>query len=179
MTHYTLFTTALGTCGIAWSTAGISAVQLPEESAEATRRRLLHKAPHAVEEEPTDAVRSIIERIRTLLTGQRTDLADIQLDDSDVPEFNRRVYALARQIPPGATRTYGSIAKELGDPLLAQQVGVALGRNPFPIIIPCHRVLAANGKLGGFSAPGGVDTKKRMLLIEGALPDEPLSLFGT
>jgi methylated-DNA-[protein]-cysteine S-methyltransferase len=112
-----------------------------------------------------------------LLEGDAVDLRDVVVDLEGVPDFARRVYMIAREIEPGATRTYGSIATELGDRMLAQEVGQALGRNPVPVIIPCHRVLAANGKLGGFSAPGGSETKRRMLMIEGALPNEPLGLF--
>ncbi len=178
MTNFTLFDTTIGTCGIAWSGAGVTGVQLPEGSLATTRARLLHRNAGA---EPTSApssVQSIIDSIIALFNGKAIDLTAVQLDDAHVPDFNRRVYAITRAIPLGSTRTYGSIASELGDPLLAQQVGQALGRNPFPIIVPCHRVLGANGKLVGFSAPGGVDTKRRMLLIERALPDEPLSLFS-
>ena len=112
-----------------------------------------------------------------LLDGEAASLTDVALDESGIPEFHRRVYEVARMIPVGATSTYGAIANTLGDARLAQEVGVALGRNPIPIITPCHRVLGADGKLVGFSAPGGTQTKRRMLLIEGALPDEPLDLF--
>lgn len=115
--------------------------------------------------------------IRRLLAGERVDLSHIRLDESDVPAFERSVYAITRTIVPSRTLTYGAIARQLGDPLLAQRVGQALGHNPIPIITPCHRVLGANGKMVGFSAPGGTDTKRAMLLIERALPDEPLDLF--
>ena len=113
-------------------------------------------------------MRRAIEDITALLSGDRRDLSGIALDLDGVAEFPRRVYALARTIPPGQTLTYGEIASKLGDPLRAREVGQALARNPFPIVVPCHRVLAANGKSGGFSAPGGVSTKLRMLEIEGA-----------
>jgi methylated-DNA-[protein]-cysteine S-methyltransferase len=108
-----------------------------------------------------------------LLGGARQDLASVPLDFSGVPSFNRRAYEVARTIPPGKTLTYGDIAHRLGQPGSAQAVGQAMGHNPFPIIVPCHRVLAAGGKDGGFSARGGVGTKRRMLVIEGALADEP------
>jgi methylated-DNA-[protein]-cysteine S-methyltransferase len=178
MTAFTLFDTAIGTCGIAWTDSGIRAVQLPEGSAATTRARLLHRNAGAELAEPPADVHAVIKAIEALLQGEAIDLTTVPLDDTGVPEFNRYVYNITRAIPLGSTRTYGSIASELGDPQLAQQVGQVLGRNPFPIIVPCHRVLAANGKLGGFSAPGGVETKRRMLLIERALPDEPLSLFS-
>ena len=108
-----------------------------------------------------------------LLGGARPDLTSVPLDLSGVPEFHRRAYEVARTIPPGRTLTYGDIAHRLGQPGSAQAVGQAMGHNPFPIIVPCHRVLAAGGKDGGFSARGGVGTKRRMLVIEGALADEP------
>ena len=117
--------------------------------------------------------RHAIDGIVALLNGEPRDLRDITIDDRDTPEFNARVYAIARAIPPGETMTYGQIATLLGDPLLAREVGVALGQNPTPIVMPCHRVLAANGKPGGFSATGGVATKLRLLSIEGAQPGGP------
>ena len=108
-----------------------------------------------------------------LLAGEPRDLTGITIDDDRIPEFNRRVYAIARTIPPGATMTYGEIAERLGDKSLAREVGRAMGENPTPIIMPCHRVLAAGGKRGGFSASGGVVTKLRLLTIEGAQPGGP------
>ena len=108
-----------------------------------------------------------------LLRGEARDLTGVTIDNAGVPEFNTRVYAIARNIPPGATMTYGEIAERLGDKTLAREVGTALGQNPCPIIIPCHRVLAAGGKTGGFSASGGVVTKLRLLTIEGAQPGGP------
>jgi methylated-DNA-[protein]-cysteine S-methyltransferase len=107
------------------------------------------------------------------LRGEPSDLSDVTIDVDKVPEFNRKVYDIARSIPPGATLTYGEIAERLGDKLLARDVGQALGQNPIPLIVPCHRVLAAGGKTGGFSAPGGVVSKLRLLTIEGAQPNGP------
>lgn len=120
----------------------------------------------------------MIEGIRALMRGDKVDLLEAPLDLARVPEFNARVYAIARQIPPGQTLTYGEIAVKLGDKLLAQQVGAALGRNPWPIVVPCHRVTAANGKLGGFSARGGARTKLKLLAIEGAPAAAQADLFG-
>ncbi|WP_026869072.1 methylated-DNA--[protein]-cysteine S-methyltransferase [Inquilinus limosus] len=174
---YTLFETALGTCGIAWGLRGITGVQLPGSSAATTRTRLLRRCPGAEEGEPTPEIRQVIDRITALLRGEPAELSAVPLDLDRVPEFERRVYAIARGIPPGSTMTYGEIAKRLGDPLLARDVGQAMGHNPFPIVVPCHRVLAAGGKPGGFSAPGGVDTKMRMLRIEGAAAAAQASLF--
>jgi methylated-DNA-[protein]-cysteine S-methyltransferase len=118
-----------------------------------------------------------IAAIVALLAGERRDLSNIRLGLDDVPAFHRRVYEIARSIGPGATLTYGEIAARLGEPGLARDVGQALGQNPFPIVVPCHRVLAAGGKLGGFSARGGVATKLRLLEIEGALAPEAPMLF--
>ncbi len=165
---YTLFETAIGNCGIAWGERGIVGLWLPESDARRTRARILRRLPDATETVPSPEIRSAIEDITALLSGDRRDLSGIALDLDGVAEFPRRVYSLARMIPPGQTLTYGEIASKLGDPLRAREVGQALARNPFPIVVPCHRVLAANGKSGGFSAPGGVSTKLRMLEIEGA-----------
>ena len=166
---FALFDTPIGTCGIAWSKSGIAGLQLPEPTSEATRQRLLRRWPAAIETAPPAGVQRAIERIRDLLSGAATDLQDIPLDLDGVPEFNRKVYDVARGIPPGQTLTYGDIAKRMGvGPEAAREVGQALGRNPIAIIVPCHRVLAANGKMGGFSANGGASTKRRMLEIEGA-----------
>jgi methylated-DNA-[protein]-cysteine S-methyltransferase len=174
---YSLFATAIGTCAIAWGIKGITSVSLPEAQETRLRARFKARFPEAKEAPPSPAIVRTIARIQALLRGASDGLQDIVLDDSQVPAFNKRVYGIARRIPPGATRTYGDIARELGDPLLAREVGQALGRNPFPIIVPCHRVLAAGGKTGGFSATGGVETKFRMLAIERAKTDNPPSLF--
>jgi len=166
---FALFDTPLGTCGLAWSDTGIAGLQLPEKSAAATRARLQRRWPGAAETPPPPLVQKTIDRVLKLLDDGRTDLSDIPLDLSTVPEFNRKVYDVARAIPPGQTLTYGEIAKRIGaQPQEAREVGAALGKNPIAIIVPCHRVLAANGKMGGFSAAGGVDTKRRILEIEGA-----------
>ena len=166
---FALFETAIGTCGVAWSEAGVVGIQLPEPRETATRARLLRRHRGAAEAAPPPAVRRAIEDMARLLGGERLDLSDVVLDMDGVPEFHQRVYEVARSIPPGATLSYGQIARRLGDPGSARAVGQALGENPFPIVVPCHRVLAAGGRMGGFSAPGGVTTKVRMLAIEGAL----------
>lgn len=162
-----LFDTPLGRCAIAWSAQGIVGVQLPEAVGR-ERSRMLQRFPDAIEVPPPRDVQDAIQRITSLLEGAAADLGPIALDMRDVPEFDRLVYAAARRIPRGATRSYGEIAAEIGDPGSARAVGAALGRNPFPIVVPCHRVLAAAGWPGGFSAHGGVRTKMRMLEIEGA-----------
>ncbi|WP_290057853.1 methylated-DNA--[protein]-cysteine S-methyltransferase [Amycolatopsis solani] len=173
MTGFTVFGTAIGDCGLAWRDDVVVGTSLPEGSQARTRAWLLKRFPDAVEGTPPAAVQAAVDGIVALLNGTRPDLASIPLDFSAVPEFNRRAYEIARRIPPGKTLTYGDIAHRLGQPGSAQAVGQAMGHNPFPIIVPCHRVLAAGGKDGGFSARGGVETKRRMLVIEGALADEP------
>ena len=169
---FTLFDTAIGRCAIAWSGRGVVAVQLPERDDGAMRARLLRRHPRASEAAPPQEVARAIEGIAALVAGEPRDLGDVALDLSGVPEFNRRVYAVARTIKPGATLTYGAIAAQLGEPD-ARGVGEAMGQNPCPIIVPCHRVVAAGGKTGGFSARGGAATKRRLLAIEGALADAP------
>jgi methylated-DNA-[protein]-cysteine S-methyltransferase len=170
MYGYTLFDTALGRCAIAWGPRGIAAVELPGRDDAATVRRVRRALPDAVEASPPADVADAIAAIALLLSGEPRDLPALALDMDDVPEFHRRVYDVARAIPPGETRSYGEVATALGEPGAAQAVGRALGRNPFPIIVPCHRVLAADGTLHGFSAPGGLETKRRMLALEGATP---------
>src|SRR6185437_9803892 len=175
---FCLFDTAVGPCGIAWSAAGVKGVHIPETDAEKTRARLQRRFPDAVEADPPAAVADAIAGVRALVGGEKRDLSGVGLDLSDVPDFPRRVYAVARTVGPGETITYGEIAARLGDPAAARAVGEAMGRNPFGIVVPCHRVLAAGGKLGGFSANGGVQTKLKLLEIEGAPVGEPAPLFG-
>jgi methylated-DNA-[protein]-cysteine S-methyltransferase len=165
---FTLFDTTLGRCGIAWSRRGVIGVQLPEGSEIATRARLRRRFPAAREAPPPPEVRRAIDGVVALLRGEPSALDDVALDMAGVPPFDRRVYEVARTIPPGGTLSYGEVAKRLGAPGAARDVGQALGRNPFAIIVPCHRVLAAGGKIGGFSARGGVSTKRRLLAAEGA-----------
>ena len=139
--------------------------------------RLQQRWAGAVESPPPPGVQRVIDRVLALLNGEAIDLADVPVDLDDAPEFHRRVYEVARTIPPGKTMTYGDIAKRLGGVELSRDVGQALGRNPCPIVVPCHRVLAAGNKPGGFSANGGVVTKLKMLAIEGAVVNHTPSLF--
>ncbi|RZS32510.1 methylated-DNA-[protein]-cysteine S-methyltransferase [Herbihabitans rhizosphaerae] len=167
---FSLFDTRIGTCAVAWGEHGIVGLGLPESTAGGTRARMRRRFPDAPEAEPPSSVTDAITAMVALLSGEAADLDGVALDMDGVPEFHRRVYEVTRAIPPGDTMTYGEIATQLGDPGSARAVGQALGANPFPIVIPCHRVLAAGGKAGGFSANGGTATKMRMLTIEGALP---------
>ncbi len=175
--HFAIFDSPIGPCGIVWGERGITGVQLPMGSEEKTRNRILQRNAEATEAEPTAEVQDAIDGMIELLAGKPNDLADIVLDLDGVPEFNRGVYDIARKIPPGKTMTYGDIARKLGCVELSRDVGQALGRNPCPIVVPCHRVLAAGGKPGGFSANGGVVTKLKMLAIEGAVVNHTPSLF--
>lgn len=174
---FAIFETALGPCGVAWSDGGLAGVQLPMGAAEAARTRLKRRFPDAVETPPSAEVGAAVEAMTALLHGEPSDLTGIRLDLAHVPPFERSVYEVARSIPSGQTLTYGEIADRLGDRRMAREVGQALGRNPFPIVVPCHRVLAADGRTGGFSAPGGVETKLRMLAIERAQPGGAPTLF--
>ncbi|MEM8837781.1 MAG: methylated-DNA--[protein]-cysteine S-methyltransferase [Pseudomonadota bacterium] len=174
--HFSLFPTSLGECGIAWRGETVIATSLPEKSPQETARRLAAQTC-GTEADPSPAIQRAIEAITTLLEGENTDLTFIDCDFSGLDDFAEKVYELALTIPPGETLTYGDIASELGDKQLSRSVGQALGRNPFPIIVPCHRVMGAGGKLTGFSANGGVSTKLKMLEIEGAEVAGPPSLF--
>jgi methylated-DNA-[protein]-cysteine S-methyltransferase len=177
LTAFNIYDTAVGTCGIAWVETGLVGIQLPERNAAATEARLLRRFPGAERSEPTAEIAAAIGAIRTLLSGEPADLSFIRLDDAAVGDFDRRVYAVVRAIPPGETLTYGEIAKRLGDPKASRAVGKSLGANPWPIVVPCHRVLGADGKVGGFSAHGGIETKIRMLQIEKARTDARPALF--
>ncbi len=175
--NYTLFETPIGICGIEWGPRGINGVQLPMGSEEKTRARIRQRHGDIAEAPPPVEVQHAIAGIVELLSGKPNDLSDVVLDLDGVPEFHRGVYDIARTIPPGQTMTYGDIARRLGGVELSRDVGQALGRNPCPVVVPCHRVLAAGGKPGGFSANGGVTTKLKMLAIEGAVVNHTPSLF--
>jgi len=165
------FDTALGRCAVRWTDRGISGVLLPLVPAREAR-------PLAPDADVPPFVRAAIAGMTAVMAGEARDLHDIPLDQRAVDPLRRHVYAATRQIPPGATRSYGEVARALGGPVTARDVGAALARNPFPIIVPCHRVVAANGALTGFSAPGGLATKRRMLELEGAPGHGQQSLFG-
>jgi methylated-DNA-[protein]-cysteine S-methyltransferase len=178
MTEYALFETAIGWAGVAWAGAGLVAVHLPEREADSARRGFLRRFPEAIEAPLPDSFAATVSGIQALMRGEKADLSAAPLDLSRTPEFHARVYEIARAIPPGETLTYGAIAERLGDKLLARDVGQALGKNPWPIVVPCHRVTAAGGKPGGFSARGGVNTKLKLLAIEGAAAAAQADLFA-
>lgn len=173
---YTLFETALGLCGLAWHERGVIGFQLPEDDPSRTRSRIARRFPGIVEAVPTPEIQRIIADVTALMQGEARDLLDVSLDMEGVSDFDRRVYKVARSIPPGRVLTYGEVASRLGIDN-ARAIGQSLGRNPFAVIVPCHRVVAADGKLGGFSANGGATTKRRLLAIEDARRDETPTLF--
>jgi methylated-DNA-[protein]-cysteine S-methyltransferase len=166
------FDTALGRCGVSWSETGITDVLLPEEGQPRRRDDVASLG------EPPEYVHTAVDGMVAVLDGARRDLREVQLDQRGVDRFRRKVYAAARAIDPGASASYGEIARSIGEPGAARAVGVALGRNPYPIIVPCHRVIGADGALTGFSAPGGITTKRRMLEIENAPGFCQIALFA-
>lgn len=171
--RYFIFETSAGFCGIAWNDDGITRFQLPTRDADATRRLLLKRAPGAAPAEPIPDIADVIEMVRRYFEGAEADFSNLALDLSDQDELFRCIYDATRRIRWGHTTTYGTLAKEIGsDPRIARDVGQAMAKNPIPLIIPCHRVLAAGGKVGGFSAPGGAASKVRMLQLEGVKLEE-------
>jgi methylated-DNA-[protein]-cysteine S-methyltransferase len=172
--HYLVFETASGFCGIAWNDVGITRFQLPTRSADATERNLLRRLPGAESGTPTPRVAEAVTAVKRYFEGEKIDFSDFQLDLEGQDEFFKQIYAATRRVGWGHTTTYGALAKELGaGPEAARDVGQAMAKNPVPLIIPCHRVLAAGGKVGGFSAPGGSAAKLRMLELEGVRVDPP------
>lgn len=165
---YTIFDTMIGRCGIAWGQAGIVGVQLPEAREIETRRRLYQLYPDSREARPPPHVEVAIEGIVALLRGQPGELSDVVLDTSGIHAFNQRVYRLTQAIPHGETRTYGEIAARLGASGAVHSVAQALAKNPFVIIVPCHRVLEAGSYADRMSPHGGSISKRRLLSIEGA-----------
>ncbi len=181
--HYHVFETAHGFCAIAWNDTGITRFQLPSGIPEATESNLLRRTPHAAPGTPPPEVDAVIAAARRYYEGEAVDFSNVRVDLGELGDLSKRIYMALRDVPRGTTTTYGGLAKELGidDWEGARDVGTAMGKNPVPLIIPCHRVLAAGGKPGGFSAPGGTETKIRMLELEGVRvgprPPAQASLF--
>ena len=172
--HYLVFETASGFCGIAWNSVGITCLRLPTRNAEAAERGLRRRAPGAEPGAPTPAVAEAVAAVKRYFEGEATDFSGLELDLGEQEAFFKQVYAAARRVGWGHTTTYGALTKEVGaGPEAARDVGQAMARNPVPLIIPCHRVLAAGGKIGGFSAPGGSAAKIRMLELEGVHVEQP------
>ena len=174
---YTIFDTAIGRCGIAWGDLGVVGVQLPEVREIDTRKRLFHLYPEAREIRPPVHVEAAIEGIAMLLRGGVSDLSDVTLDMTGIPAFNQRVYAFARSIPRGESRTYADVASALRASGATHSVAQAIARNPFMIIVPCHRVLEAGHYADNISPNGGVISKRRLLSIEGTHPTTSRTLF--
>lgn len=168
-TQYHVFETALGFAGIAWSGAGITRFQLPSATADATSRGLLRRTPDAEEAVPPAHIAEAVAAVKRYFAGEKIDFSHLALDLEGQDELFRAIYAAARCVGYGETTTYGGLAKAIGrsDWEAARDVGQAMAKNPVALIIPCHRVLAAGGKIGGFSAPGGAGTKAKMLELEG------------
>ena len=164
--HYALFETAIGTCGVAWSERGLTRLQLPESDRQATEGRL-RKAAAAGAAKPPARIEAIVKEVQRYLTGEKIAFTAAVLDLADVTPFDRLVYQATRALGWGKTASYGEIGQRIGAPEAARAVGQALSRNPIPIIIPCHRVLASGHRIGGFSAYGGASTKERLLELEG------------
>jgi methylated-DNA-[protein]-cysteine S-methyltransferase len=172
--HYHVFETAMGFCAIAWSDAGIARFQLPTKSAETAERLMRRRAFGAEPGAPPDGVADIVEAAKRYFDGEEADFSQVQLDLAGQDAFFAQIYDALRRVGWGRTTTYGALAKEVGAGReRARDVGEAMARNPAPLIIPCHRVLAAGGKIGGFSAPGGSKTKARMLELEGVRVGPP------
>jgi methylated-DNA-[protein]-cysteine S-methyltransferase len=165
--HYCLFDTAIGAVGLAWSTDGITRLQLPEAGPAATERRLRGRSASTIADQPSPPVERAIDAVQRYMAGERIDFSDIKLDLTGVGPFHRSIYEALCRVGWGETTTYGALARQAGDPGASRAVGQAMGRNPIPVIIPCHRVLASGGKPGGFSAFGGAVTKQRLLALEG------------
>ena len=172
MDSHHVFETAFGFCGIAWSGRGITRFLLPMDTAEAAREQLARRAPTSREAQAPGPARDAVSAAIAYFAGGEEDFNAIALDLDGIEPMPRAIYAAARRIGYGHTTTYGALAAEAGFPNAARETGTALGRNPVPLIVPCHRIMAAGGKLGGFSAPGGTRTKRRMLALEKALPPD-------
>jgi O-6-methylguanine DNA methyltransferase len=170
--EYTVFDAAIGTCAMAWRESNGSEhpavvwFQLPEATAELTESRIAEKSGAHKCENPPPAISGLVEQIRKHLSGELQDFRDVRVDLSAAAPFARKVLEATREIRPAETKTYGELARVVGRPDAARAVGRIMGSNPIPLIIPCHRVVAAGGKAGGFSAPGGRMTKAELLAIE-------------
>lgn len=175
--HHALIATDFGTCGVAWSAAGVTHFQLPEADAWATETRLLRRTGGAPRGDVAE-LGGLAELVRRYFAGERVDFAGVKLDFEGVPEFHRKAYDHVLTLGWGETTTYGAVARAIADIGAARAVGQAMGANPIPLIMPCHRVLASGDRLGGFSAFGGAVSKERMLALEGVVPGMPLFAWG-
>jgi methylated-DNA-[protein]-cysteine S-methyltransferase len=170
---YALIETDIGPVGIAWTPRGLARVMLPARDREATLRRLLRDIPDAAEAPPPPSLAPLVDGLKAYGRGEQVDFSDVPVDLSGLDRFHSAIYAALARVGYGETTTYGALAAEAGFPSAARETGAALGRNPVPLVLPCHRVLAAGGALGGFSAPGGTATKEKLLALEGVRTGPP------
>ncbi|HEU4985798.1 MAG TPA: methylated-DNA--[protein]-cysteine S-methyltransferase [Rhizobiaceae bacterium] len=181
--EYMLVDTAIGPIGIAWNAAGLVRVQLPERDTERTEKALTARLGNAVRHEGggelPSAIGDLVDLLRRYAQGEAIDFSAVPVDFDGIDPFRKAIYRAARKLGFGETTTYGALAADAGFPNAARDTGTALGRNPVPIVVPCHRILAAGGKLGGFSAPGGTTTKQKLLMMENARTDPPDSQQGS
>jgi methylated-DNA-[protein]-cysteine S-methyltransferase len=175
---FLLFETALGVCGLAWTETGLTRMQLPEITPAATERRLRAPGCLAWEASTPSEIAIAIDLLRRYFVREKVNFLDLSLDMSRIRGFEAGVYDALRLVPYGRTTTYGALADAVSSPGAAQAIGIAMGRNPWPVIVPCHRVLAASKKIGGFSAPGGVSTKRKLLGMESSVAPPEEDLFG-
>ncbi len=179
-TGHVVFETALGFLGIAWNETGLTRLCLPQASREAVARRLLRLEGMAGEGAAQPQwVADLVRAVRAYAEGREIDFSQVPVDLAGVDDFHLAIYAAARALGHGQTTTYGELAKRAGHAGLARETGAALGANPVPLVIPCHRIMAAGGKIGGFSAPGGSASKARMLELEGVRLGPPPSAQTT
>jgi methylated-DNA-[protein]-cysteine S-methyltransferase len=178
-TSFAVFESPIGACGVAWSARGVVRFLLPEATAAATEERVRAILPDAEKAAPRGWVAALVTRVRRHLSGQPDDFADVPLDTEALPPFFAQVYEALRRVPAGATTTYGALGRKIsGTTGAARAVGIAMAKNPFALLVPCHRVVGSDGKLHGFSAHGGLTTKAKLLAIEGRPEPEQKSLFG-
>lgn len=176
---FAVFETPIGACGIAWSSRGVVRFLLPEATAAATEERMRAVCPEALPATPRGWVAALVEKVKRHLAGEAEDFSEVPLDASGLPPFHAAVYEALRKVPAGATTTYGALARKIGGSTgAARAVGTAMAKNPYALLVPCHRVVGSDGKLHGFSAPGGLTTKAKLLAIEGRPAAEQVSLFG-
>lgn len=171
---YHLFETAFGTCAIAWSAAGLTRVQLPEATRAKTEARMRGGGGEPAQPPLPEFAQAAVDALQRYFAGSAASLDALRLDESIVTAFNAAIFRALRAVPRGATVTYGDLAKAVGQPGAARAVGMAMSRNPWPVIVPCHRVLASGRKMGGFSAPGGTATKEKLLQLEGVVVGDPM-----
>jgi methylated-DNA-[protein]-cysteine S-methyltransferase len=166
--QYVVFDTAFGACGLRWNRVGVTRLALPQAKADKTEQRVTSGADHRRADGAPAAIMALVADIQRYFAGEEIDFSAVAVDVQGRNDFEHGIYKAARAIGFGYTVTYGELARRAGAPGLTRETGQALGRNPVPLIVPCHRIVAANGRLGGFSAPGGNATKERMLALEGS-----------